>query len=89
LYPVSEEDEDMLLFRKGTFEKIDAKVIVNNKAIQEDLKGEREDGKLTRNNNSVSITYLNDNNVENNEHIQAIRRSPKALKPAGGFKILQ
>jgi hypothetical protein len=31
----------MLLFRKGTFEKFDAKVIVNNKVIQEDSKGER------------------------------------------------
>ena len=31
----------MLLFRKGTFEKFDAKVIVKNKVIQEDSKGER------------------------------------------------
>jgi hypothetical protein len=43
----------MLLFRKGTFEKFDAKVIVNNKTILEDSRGEndtsREGAKLTRN----------------------------------------
>jgi len=46
LYPVSEEEENMLLFRTGTFESPDAKVVVGSKAIPEDPEEEREVSQL-------------------------------------------